>query len=73
MNCTPLGMYPNSDEKPEIPLDTITNNHYLYDLVYNPDPTLLMIEANKMGAKTCSGLDMLYAQADKSYQIWTQK
>lgn len=72
VNCTPLGMYPNSDEKPNIPLDTITNFHYLYDLIYNPDPTCLMNQAQTMGAKTCSGLDMLYAQADKSYIIWTQ-
>ena len=72
VNCTPIGMYPLCDNKPNIPIAAITNFHYLYDLIYNPDPTLLMKEAMINGAKTCSGLEMLYAQADESYTIWTQ-
>ena len=70
INCTPLGMYPLCDDFPNIPLALVTNKHYLYDLIYNPDPTELLKQAQLRGANICSGLAMLYAQAELSYSIW---
>ncbi len=41
INCTPIGTFPNVNECPDIPYDAITEKHILYDLIYNPEQTLL--------------------------------
>ena len=41
VNCTPLGMYPHIEEYPKLPYEAMDNHHLLYDLLYNPDETLL--------------------------------
>ena len=74
VNATPVGMYPDTDRTPfplpttHCPLPTL----FLYDLTYNPSPTLLMRQAAALGAKTKDGLEMLRLQADLSWQIWQQ-
>ncbi len=70
INTTPLGMYPQTDACPEIPYQFLTENHYLYDLVYNPEITLFMQKGIEKEAKVINGLPMLYLQAEKSWQIW---
>ncbi|MEJ7679771.1 MAG: shikimate dehydrogenase [Segetibacter sp.] len=42
VNTTPLGMYPNVKECPDISYEHLTKEHYLYDLVYNPEQTLFL-------------------------------
>ncbi|MEN9988570.1 MAG: shikimate dehydrogenase [Bacteroidota bacterium] len=58
VNCTPLGMSPNTDE------------HLLIDLVYNPEETLFMKQGRAHGATAMNGLSMLQHQALKSWEIW---
>jgi shikimate dehydrogenase len=70
VNCTPLGTTPSTDEMPEIPLSGITNQHLIYDLIYNPSKTKLLIEAEHRGAVIKNGLEMLQIQAEKSWEIW---
>lgn len=70
INTTPLGMHPNVDGKPNLPYEGIGDNHYLYDLIYNPSVTAFMQEGLDKGAKTENGLDMLHLQAEKSWEIW---
>ncbi len=70
INTTPLGMYPAVDEAPALPYDFITPNHYFYDLVYNPPITKMMQLAQNKQAKAKNGLDMLYLQAEKAWEIW---
>ncbi len=73
VNTTPLGMYPNIDECPDIPYSMLSDKHLCYDLLYNPDETLFMKESKKHGANVKNGLEMLLLQAFASYQIWTGK
>lgn len=73
VNCTPLGTYPNINEKPDIPYEGISGDHILYDLVYNPAETAFLKEGLLRGAKTINGLAMLHAQAEKSWEIWNQR
>lgn len=73
INTTPLGMHPKVDACPNIPYQAITNQHYLYDLVYNPEETLFMKKGKEKGAKTIHGLEMLIGQAEKAWEIWNQK
>lgn len=72
INTTPLGMVPNTDTLPPILYDSLTTDHYIFDLVYNPDITLFMKEAGKRGAYTRNGMGMLYRQADLAWYIWQE-
>ena len=72
INTTPLGMLPNVSECPDIPYQYLTENHYLYDLVYNPPQTLFMRKGLNSGASVCNGERMLQLQADKAWEIWSE-
>lgn len=72
INSSPVGMYPHVDQCPDIPYELLTADHYLFDLVYNPERTLFAERAATMGAHTLCGLDMLYAQAESAWRIWNQ-
>jgi shikimate dehydrogenase len=72
INTTPLGMHPQTDTYPDIDYDRISNEHFLYDLVYNPESTRFMQLGKKQGASIKNGLEMLELQAEKSWEIWTQ-
>ncbi len=70
INTSPIGMYPNIDIAPEIPYQFISEQHLLYDLVYNPEVTLFLKNGIEKGAKTKNGLEMLHLQAERSWEIW---
>ena len=70
INTTPLGMYPKTDEIPEIPYEFITDKHLLYDLVYNPAETLFLKKGKERGAIVKNGEEMLVLQAEESWRIW---
>ncbi len=72
VNCTPVGMYPHSDECPDIPYEYLTPDHLLYDLLYNPDVTLFMKKGEEKGAITKNGLEMLLLQAFAAWDIWSK-
>ena len=69
VNCTPLGTFPNINEKPDIPYNGISGDHFLYDLVYNPSETAFLKEGAHRGAKTQNGLQMLHIQAEAFWQL----
>jgi shikimate dehydrogenase len=73
INSTPLGMYPNIENSPDISYDFITDKHLLYDLIYNPEETQFLKEGKQRGAQTKNGLEMLYLQAEKSWEIWNSR
>lgn len=72
VNCTPCGMYPHSDECPNLPYEAMDNHTLLYDLLYNPDQTLFMEKGAKQGATVKNGLEMLLLQAFASWDFWHQ-
>lgn len=73
INTTPVGTYPNTDECPPIPYEGITDDHLLYDLIYNPEQTLFLTKGLGRGAAIKNGYEMLELQADRSWEIWTSK
>ena len=73
INATPLGMYPNVEECPDIPYQYLTENHLLFDLTYNPPLTKFLEKGKTKGAKTVNGYEMLVLQAEKSWEIFTGK
>jgi shikimate dehydrogenase len=70
INCTPLGMYPNIESKPDIPYQFISKHHVCYDLVYLPEKTAFLNACKDRNAITKNGLEMLQLQAEKSLEIW---
>ena len=73
VNCTPLGMYPNTDECPNLPYEAMDQHTILYDLIYNPDQTLFMRNGAKYGAEVKNGLEMLLLQAFASWEFWNER
>ncbi len=70
INCSPLGTFPNVHKCPDIPYPSLTKEHLLYDLVYNPDETLFLSKGKERGATTKNGYEMLERQAEASWEIW---
>lgn len=70
INTSPLGMFPNEQQAPEIPYEALTTQHHLYDLIYNPAETLFLKKGAAQGASTQNGLAMLHIQAEESWNIW---
>lgn len=70
INCSPVGTYPKSEQCPDIPYESLTENYFLYDLVYNPLETLFLQKGKEKGAKIHNGLPMLHLQAEKAWEIW---
>jgi shikimate dehydrogenase len=70
INTTPLGMSPKIDTCPDLPYELLTENHILYDLVYNPEVTLFLEKGLQQGATVKNGLEMLHLQAEKAWEIW---
>ena len=67
INCTPLGMWPETQSMPEI---NIQRDQVLADTIYNPLETKWLKTGKDMGAKTVGGLDMFIAQGLASADIW---
>jgi shikimate dehydrogenase len=72
VNCTPLGTFPKTLEYPPIPVQFITKDHLIFDLIYNPPVTRLMELAKEKGATVLNGLQMLEFQAEKAWEIWNK-
>lgn len=70
INTTPLGMAPKMDSFPKLKYDLLDSNHFLYDLVYNPEKTVFLAKGEKQGCSIINGLPMLYLQAEKAWELW---
>ncbi len=71
INCTPLGTYPDVNDKPALPYQHLCKEHLLFDLIYNPKKTAFLLEGELKGAEICNGLKMLKLQAEKAWEIWS--
>jgi shikimate dehydrogenase len=72
VNTTPLGMFPDIESKPDIVYSALTQDHVLFDLVYNPEMTSFLKMGADKGCTTLSGLKMLHSQAEKAWEIWNR-
>lgn len=72
INTTPLGTYPNIEECPNIPYEFLSDQHLLYDLVYNPETTLFMQKGMDQGAVARNGYAMLVQQAEGAWAFWNE-
>ncbi|MGN6477355.1 MAG: shikimate dehydrogenase family protein [Flavipsychrobacter sp.] len=72
INTTPLGMYPHVDSYPDLPYESMTGKHLLYDLIYNPEETKFLAKGKQYGAAVKNGYEMLILQAEASWEIWNR-
>jgi len=73
INTTPLGMFPNVNDDPPVPYQYITPQHFLFDLIYNPEKTKFLQQGEKHGAQIANGHEMLILQAEESWRIWNEE
>ena len=69
INTTPVGMYPNNYES-LVDLDKFENLKGVFDVVYNPMLTNLLMQAKEKGIRYSNGLPMLVAQAKKAAEYF---
>ena len=70
INCTPVGMWPNNDETP-LSLTRCQGPSCVFDCVYNPLRTRLVLEAQARGIPAAGGLYMLVKQAALACGLFT--
>ncbi|MBQ9384240.1 MAG: shikimate dehydrogenase, partial [Ruminiclostridium sp.] len=69
INASPVGMFPKVDAMP-CSEDVITHCGYVFDVVYNPNETLLAKIARSLGKPAMTGMAMLVLQAAAAQEIW---
>ena len=71
INTTPLGMYPQIDDFPNLHYQALSKKHILIDLIYNPKETAFMELGKTWGAKVYGGMQMFEEQAKKTWEIFS--
>ncbi len=69
VNCTPVGMYPNSYASP-LTESEVAMAGCVFDAVYHPLHTLLLQYAEQQGIPAVPGLGMLFFQAIEAEKYW---
>src|SRR5262249_32913234 len=72
VNGTPVGMHPNLDESPLHP-SFLRPGLIVFDLVYNPEQTLLVKEARNRGCLVVPGVDFFVRQAAQQFRLFTRQ
>jgi shikimate dehydrogenase len=71
VNCTPVGMWPNTEASPWPGRVPIPRHVVVYDTIYRPLETRLVRDARKAGATALGGLGMLVYQGAAAFEAWT--
>ena len=69
INMTSVGMVPDTDQAP---VDTaFVKDMVVFDGIYNPEKTKLLVEAEKNGCIIIPGTEMFIHQAAEQFKLWT--
>jgi shikimate dehydrogenase len=71
VNCTSVGMWPKVVESPWIEGIPFPQGVTVYDMVYRPQVTRFMQQAEANGGQAIGGLGMLVRQGAAAFKIWT--
>jgi len=69
INATPVGMYPNNGGE-LIDLAAFGDCRGVWDLIYNPLRTRLLLQADELGMACANGMGMLVAQARAAAELF---
>jgi 3-dehydroquinate dehydratase/shikimate dehydrogenase len=70
INCTSVGMHPNTDESP-LHHSFLKPGIMVFDTIYTPETTLLVKEARSRGCHVLTGVDMFVRQAALQFKLFT--
>ena len=70
IDTTPIGMYPNVEDKAIASADMLHEDLLVNDIVYTPMETSLIKEAKLANATVVPGYKMLLYQGIRSFEIW---
>lgn len=70
-NCSPIGMGKLADQSPVPDSSFLHKDLIVQDAIYEPLETKLMKQAKEVGAVAINGLEMLYYQGARAFEIWT--
>ena len=70
VNTTPVGMFPNNYAAP-IELEKFTKAEAVFDVIFNPLKTRLLLDAHHNGIPYFNGLRMLVAQAKAGCELFS--
>lgn len=75
VNATSLGFGRQAGASPVSArvLQQLKLSAQLWDVIYQPAPTLFLQQGQRLGLKTTNGLPMLYQQANAAFKFWTGK
>ncbi|MBQ6779801.1 MAG: type I 3-dehydroquinate dehydratase [Treponema sp.] len=62
---------PNQDNDPLYFYD-FNGTEMLYDIIYSPEITPVMVRAKEAGCKVCNGLSMLHYQGDEQFKLYRE-
>ncbi len=71
INITPVGMSSNLQKILEFDVNAFNENKTVFDVIYSPLKTPLLMEAERRGAKIQNGIRMFINQAKRAFEIWT--
>ena len=71
VNTTPVGMFPKNGEAP-VDISLFGECEYVFDIIFNPAKTALMLEAEKRGIPCRNGLPMLVSQAKRAAELFME-
>lgn len=72
INCTPVGMYPEN-LKTIVDLKDFPSLTGVADVIYNPERTMLLLQARESGIHSSDGLPMLVVQAKAAAELFLNK
>ena len=70
INATNVGMAPLAGET-LIPASFLRPDQLVADVIYNPEKTRFLREAEQLGCPTINGKSLLYHQGKIAFKIWT--
>lgn len=68
---TPTGMHGHDEGRSCVPRGWLSSRHVVFDMVYRPQKTQFLEDAEAVGCRTVPGLEMLLEQAMLQFEIWT--
>jgi len=71
VNTTSVGMVPDADAIPPVPVSALGPGKVVVDLIYNPPATRLLSMAEAAGCVVQNGVEMLVRQGALSFERWT--
>ena len=71
VNTTPLGMYPHVEGMPPVDWTKLKKDELVYDIIYTPERTRFLSEAQAHGHAIINGEGMLAGQGAAAFTLWT--